>query len=297
MAKQAVPGGVIPLFVGCGLRVFMGKLLFRYGTMGAAKSAHLLMTGFNFEEKGRKVIYVKPKIDNRGEFPGFINSRINGLRRKCELVDLTTNLLYFLEVKFNYEDNTVILVDECQFLTRSQIDNLASIADTYDSLVICYGLRADSNTNLFEGSKRLFEIANTFEELKSTCKCGHKTLLNARLGSDGKFIKSNLQIVIGGSDKYESVCRSCYYQNLDKEIKVQSHRDPVGATGALGYSGKEEYFIVASENHALKFDNTSYKAREAALLVIEENRKVQGLTVVSGYEFTQAWNKRFFKNL
>lgn len=191
-----------------------GKIIFRYGTMGSAKSAHLLMTGYNFEEHDRKVLYIKPSIDTRdGE---AIYSRI-GLNKACSIVheDEQITDIFHRELSECHR-NCIILIDECQFLSASQVDELADIADEFGALIICYGLRTDSNSNLFPGSKRLFEIADTFEEVKSTCDCGKKTVINARYNEKG-YILSNNQIDIGGNDKYKAVCRSCWKKELIKD--------------------------------------------------------------------------------
>ena len=153
----------------------IGKLYFRYGTMGSAKTALLLTTAYNFEERGMEYLCMKPIIDNR-ESENVIRSRI-GIERRClwiypdsDLYELAKNI---------FEETLVvkdwILIDEAQFLTRQQVDQLARIVDDYGSNVVCYGLRTDFRTEMFEGSKRLFEIADTIDEIKSTCTCGRKT--------------------------------------------------------------------------------------------------------------------------
>ena len=111
-----------------------------------------------------------------------------------------------------------ILVDESQFLTTSQVDGFAEIVDNLGINVICYGLRTDFMTNLFEGSKRLFEVADKIEEIKSSCYCNHKAIFNARIDSDKNLVLSGDQVEIGGDDKYVSLCRKCYYDKV-KEIR------------------------------------------------------------------------------
>ncbi len=102
------------------------------------------------------------------------------------------------------------LVDEAQFLTAAQVDQLSRVVDDFGSNVICYGLRTDFQTKLFEGSKRLFEIADTIDEIKSTCTCGHKTIVNARIDANGDFVSEGAQVEIGGDDRYIAVCRKCW---------------------------------------------------------------------------------------
>ena len=174
--------------------------------MAAAKSAHLLMTGYNLEDHEWTVFYMKSNVDTRD--PGVITSRA-GLQHKCIVFDDTLDQF---EIISNYcRERTAILIDECQFLTEEQVESLCSIADDFNVLVICYGLRTDSTTRLFPGSRRLFELADEFEEIKSSCYCGHKTLFNAKVDSNGNIIKTaSDQIDIGGDDKYVAVCRSCY---------------------------------------------------------------------------------------
>lgn len=188
----------------------IGKLYFRYGTMGSAKTAMLLTQAYNFEERGMEYLCMKPIIDNR-ENDNVIRSRI-GIERRCLWIYPDTDL-YEL-AKSLFEDSLVvkdwILIDEAQFLTTMQVDQLARVVDDYGSNVICYGLRTDFQTHMFEGSKRLFEIADTIEEIKSTCSCGRKTIVNARIDKDGNIITDGDQVEIGGNDKYVSLCRNCW---------------------------------------------------------------------------------------
>ena len=102
------------------------------------------------------------------------------------------------------------LVDECQFLSERQVDQLSRIVDDFGSNVVCYGLRTDFQSHLFEGSRRLFEIADSIDEIKSTCNCGRKTIINARIDASGDFVEEGNQVEIGGDDKYISVCRKCW---------------------------------------------------------------------------------------
>lgn len=187
-----------------------GKLYFRYGTMGSAKTALLLTTAYNFEERGMEYMCMKPIIDNR-EKENVIRSRI-GIERKCEWIYPDTDLYEFAKKMF--EDTLVvkdwILIDEAQFLSSVQVDQLSRIVDDYGSNVICYGLRTDFQSHMFEGSKRLFEIADTIDEIKSTCTCGRKTIINARIDSQGNIVTDGNQVEIGGDDKYVALCRNCW---------------------------------------------------------------------------------------
>ena len=193
----------------------MGKLFYRYGVMGSAKSLNLLTTAYNFEEKGISFLILKPAVDNRSAV-GFIASRIEGMTRPC--IDLKTDDNIYQSIK-TFVDCQIsamqelpkwILVDESQFLTEIQVDQLSLCADKFNINIICYGLRTDFRSKLFPGSKRLMEIADKIEEIKSSCHCGNKAIINARISSDGKVLSSGEQILIGGNDKYVSLCRKCW---------------------------------------------------------------------------------------
>lgn len=187
-----------------------GKLYFRYGTMGSAKTALLLTNAYNFEERGIAYQCYKPVIDTR-EDKNVIRSRI-GIERECRWIYPETDL--FEEISNLNDSGEVIpqwiLVDEAQFLSSKQVDQLARVVDTFGCNVLCYGLRTDFKTNLFEGSRRLFEVADTIDEVKSTCSCGGKTIVNARIDSKGRIITEGEQVEIGGNDKYMAVCRRCW---------------------------------------------------------------------------------------
>ena len=179
--------------------------------MGSAKTALLLTQAYNFEERGMEYLCLKPIIDNR-ENDNVIRSRI-GIERKCLWIYPDTDL-YELAKELFEEALVVkdwILIDEAQFLSRRQVDQLARIVDDYGSNVVCYGLRTDFRTNLFEGSKRLFEIADTIDEIKSTCSCGRKTIVNARIDHKGRIVTDGNQVEIGGDDKYVALCRHCWH--------------------------------------------------------------------------------------
>lgn len=187
-----------------------GKLYFRYGTMGSAKTALLLTSAYNFEERGMKYVCMKPIIDTRDN-KNVIKSRI-GIERECRWIYHDTDLYQLAQELFE-ENMSVIewfLIDEAQFLTPEQVDQLARIVDDYGSNVVCYGLRTDFKSNMFEGSRRLFEIADSIEEIKSTCTCGRKTIINARIDSNGDFVEDGAQVEIGGDDRYIAVCRKCW---------------------------------------------------------------------------------------
>lgn len=193
----------------------MAKIYFRYGTMGSSKTANALMTKFNYEEKGYKVLLLKPSTDNR-DGKTIIKSRI-GLEAEAKLINKNDDIyVIFTEIfcDINPLPNTII-VDEAQFLTKLQIEDLKRIAMIFDIPVFCYGLRTDFQSNLFEGSKRLFEIADSISELKSICHCGNKAIINARIVNN-KIIYTGNQIDIGGNDKYIGLCYKCW---IDGNLK------------------------------------------------------------------------------
>ena len=187
-----------------------GKLYFYYGTMGSAKTAFLLTTAYNFEERKIPHVCLKPVIDTR-EKDSVIRSRI-GIERPCRWIYNDTDVYRFAQKIFDEsgEFSDWFLVDEAQFLTREQVDQFSRLVDDYGCNVICYGLRTDFKSNLFEGSRRLFEIADTINEIKSTCTCGRKTIINARLDANGDFVEEGAQVEIGGDERYIAVCRKCW---------------------------------------------------------------------------------------
>ena len=178
--------------------------------MGSAKTALLLTTAYNFEERKMDYVCMKPVIDDR-EKDSVIRSRI-GIERRCCWIYPNTNMYQMLVEMFESEGRLKewVLIDESQFLTAEQVDQLAQVVDEYGVNVMCYGLRTDFQTHLFEGSRRLFELADTIDEIKSTCTCGRKTIVNARIDRNGDVILDGEQVEIGGDDKYMAMCRRCY---------------------------------------------------------------------------------------
>ena len=198
----------------------IGKLYFRYGTMGSAKTAMLLTQAYNFEERQMEYLCFKPVIDTR-EQRYVIRSRI-GIERECRWIYPDTDL--YSELRHIFEQTlslpSWLLVDEAQFLSAAQVEQLARVTDDFGCNVMCYGLRTDFKTHLFEGSRRLFEIADSIEEIKSTCSCGRKTIVNARIDSAGNIITEGEQVEIGGNDKYMAVCRKCWSnKRVEKEMR------------------------------------------------------------------------------
>lgn len=188
----------------------IGKLYFRYGTMGSAKTAILLTTAYNFEERGMAYMCLKPATDTR-EKRSVIRSRI-GIERECVMISQDTDLYRMFSdiVECGATLPEWVLVDEAQFLSAVQVDQLAMAVDNFHINVICYGLRTDFRSRLFEGSRRLFEIADSIDEIKSTCSCGRKTVVNARIDSSGLIVTQGRQVEIGGNDRYVALCRKCW---------------------------------------------------------------------------------------
>ena len=190
----------------------MSKLYFRYGAMNSGKSTHLMQVAYNYEERGMKVILIKPSTDKKGG--DKLVSRL-GVERKVDILceqkmDIYEEIKKWQEVKFKIN---CILVDEVQFMTKEQVDQLFEIAVVLDIPVICYGLRTDFMMEGFEGSTRLLLLAHSIEEMKTICKCGKKAILNGRKIND-KFVFEGEQVAIDNIDnvQYESLCGHCYFK-------------------------------------------------------------------------------------
>lgn len=188
----------------------MSKLYFRYGAMCSAKTMNLLAVAHNYRTQGKKILLVKPKLDDRFE-PNLIKSR-SGISNNCDLLVNDENDLMSLYWSEKIYD--CILVDECQFLSEKVIEFFRLISTSYNIPVICYGLRTDFQTKLFPGSKRLLELADSIEEIKTTClHCNKKALFNMRI-NDGKPVTKGKQIETGLDDKYEPVCPDCWSMRI-----------------------------------------------------------------------------------
>ncbi|MDO4243445.1 MAG: thymidine kinase [Actinomyces sp.] len=197
----------------------MAKLYFRYGAMNSGKTTSLLQTAHNYEERGQTVLIIKASIDTKGE--DAVVSRLGVSRRVDLLVSASEDLgARVRERVLAHGGRPVqgalgravdcILVDEAQFLTAAQVDQLMAIALVEDVPVLAYGIRTDFRTVSFPGSRRLLEIAHSLEELKTICRCGRKALFNARRVADA-FVFDGDQVAIDGTDvTYESLCGACY---------------------------------------------------------------------------------------
>ena len=198
----------------------MAKLYFKYGAMGSSKTAQALITKYNYEENDLNVWLIKPSADTR-DGVDILRSRI-GLEAQVE-VALPDADIYarFRQTRKGCCD--IIIVDECQFLTPEQIDQLRAIVNDYDIPVICFGLRTDFQTKLFPGSRRLMEIADTFDEIKTICDCGNKAIVNARIDCTGHIVTEGAQVVLGGNDSYIAMCHRCYETGIREHKVIKLH--------------------------------------------------------------------------
>ena len=174
----------------------MAKLYFRYGAMGSSKTANAVMVQYNYQERGRKVLMLKPKLENR-DGATIVRSRC-GLEAQCRFVEELGEI--------SLDGIECVIVDESHFLTAEQVKQLVDIVDERDIPVICYGLRSDFRGELFEGSRELLRWADTIEEIKTICWCGRKATFNARV-QNGHIVRDGEQIMMGGNSAYVSLCR------------------------------------------------------------------------------------------
>ena len=179
----------------------MAKLYFKYGAMGSSKTAQALITKFNYEERGMDVWLLKPSVDCRdGET--LLRSRI-GLEATAD----------------------VVIVDECQFLTPEQIEQLRQLVDEENLPVLCFGLRTDFLTHLFPGSRRLFELADSITEIKTICECGSKATVNARIDGEGHVVTEGAQVFLGGNDSYIAMCHACWRRRIARERAERTQKE------------------------------------------------------------------------
>ena len=181
----------------------MAKLYFRHGAMGSSKTANALMVEYNYYERGKKALLLKPRLDNRdGE--GVIKSRM-GLEKKCDFVE---NFVNMSDEEIKAYD--CVIVDEAQFCKKSDIEFFIHVVDELNIPVICYGLRTDFRRELFEGSMWLLAWADVIEEIKTVCWCGQGATCNTRLNEKGEIITDGEQVCLGANDKYIALCRNHY---------------------------------------------------------------------------------------
>jgi len=190
----------------------MSKLYFYYSAMNAGKSTVLLQSSYNYRERGMHTLLFIPAIDTRAGL-GRIQSRI-GLHAEALALQADENIFTHVKGAHAAQPVACVLVDEAQFLTRLQVEQLSEIVDRLDIPVLCYGLRTDFQAQLFPGSAALLALADNLIELKTICHCGRKATMNLRVGADGRGVKEGAQVEIGGNDRYVSMCRRHYKEAL-----------------------------------------------------------------------------------
>ena len=189
----------------------MAQLYFYYSAMNAGKSTALLQSDYNYHERGMTTRLLTAQLDDRfGE--GQIASRI-GLEKRADMFNQETDLLAWFDENPNVD---CIFVDEAQFLTRDQVDQLSTIVDDKGVPVLCYGIRTDFQGELFSGSERLLAIADKLTELKTVCHCGRKAIMVVRQDEHGNALAEGAQVEIGGNERYVSMCRKHYREALGK---------------------------------------------------------------------------------
>lgn len=187
----------------------MAKLYFYYSTMNAGKSTALLQSSHNYRERGMHTLVYTAALDQRGG--GRVHSRI-GLSSEARHFAPETRLFEEIDAAHSTQAVSCVLLDEAQFLTRRQVDDLAMVVDELSVPVLCYGLRTDFRGELFEGSSRLLALADELTELKTICHCGRKATMVVRVGADGRAEREGEQVEIGGNERYVSLCRRHYFE-------------------------------------------------------------------------------------
>ena len=198
----------------------MAKLYFKYGAMGSSKTAQALITKYNYEENDLRVWLIKPSADVR-DGKHTVSSRI-GLSAEADILTPEMDAYAWFREKIEGSCD-VIIVDECQFLTEAQIDQLRAIVDEHNIPVMCFGLRTDFQTKLFPGRLRLMEVADTIQEIKTICDCGAKATVNARIDGEGHIVTQGAQVVLGGNDSYIAMCHKCYVRGIREHKVIKLH--------------------------------------------------------------------------
>ena len=198
----------------------MAKLYFKYGAMGSSKTAQALITKYNYEENDMKVWLIKPSADTR-DGADILRSRI-GLQAAVEVM-IPGRDIYEAYAKEHDGNCHAVIVDECQFMTEEQIDQLRAIVNDFSVPVLCFGLRTDFQCKLFPGSRRLMEVADTIQEIKTICDCSAKATVNARIDGDGYIVTEGTQVVLGGNDSYIAMCHKCYIRGIREHKVIKLH--------------------------------------------------------------------------
>ena len=236
----------------------MSKLYFRYGAMGSSKTANAIMVQYNYQERGQNALMLKPQLDNRdGE--RVVGSR-SGLSAPCRFVEELDAI--------DLSAYDCVIIDEAQFLSKAQVKKLVDIVDEMDIPVICYGLRADFQGNLFEGSHWLMAWADSIEEIKTVCWCGRKAIMNARVAG-GKVVKSGEQIVLGGNESYVALCRKHWARGELAPLEIRRIA-----------SGKEAYLPLLLEADPSEAMIEKYLAG-GELYVLLANGQTAGAAVIT----------------
>ena len=191
----------------------MAKLYFSYSTMNAGKSTVLLQASHNYGERGMKTMLFTAELDNRSKV-GNISSRI-GLSEKASTFNKDDNLFSSVEKRLKKDKISCVFVDEAQFLTDKQVWELSDVVEILKVPVMCFGLRTDFQGKLFEGSSTLLAISDELKEIKTICHCGKKANMVVRVDSNGKVLKEGAQIEIGGNEKYISLCRKHWKNEME----------------------------------------------------------------------------------
>jgi len=197
----------------------VAQLYFYYSAMNAGKSTSLLQSAHNYREQGMRALVFTAAIDDRyGQ--GVVRSRI-GLEAEASLYDASTSFAAVVSGALYDGAIACILVDEAQFLTPAQVDELARIVDQHQIPVLCFGLRTDFRGELFPGSARLLAVGDKLSELKTVCRCGRKATMTLRMGADGIPVADGDQVEIGGNERYESRCREHWYEAM-RQARIPS---------------------------------------------------------------------------
>ena len=186
----------------------MAKLYFHYSSMNAGKSTALLQANHNYGERGMSTMLFTAELDDR-DGVGKICSRI-GIDHGAMVFGSEDDLLDLVTRELNERPVDCVLIDEAQFLSKTQVDQLTKVVDEQNVPVLTYGIRTDFLGETFEGSRYLMAWADEIKEIKAICHCGKKATMNARVDSTGKMETEGQQIEIGGNERYVSLCRSCF---------------------------------------------------------------------------------------
>lgn len=194
----------------------MAEFIFYTGPMGSSKTAHALMTNFQYREKGKNVWLIKPALDTREEMQYHNGRAVKTLIKSRVGITAWADAIQPGEQLNPPVGTTVIICDEAQFLTSDQVEELKLLSDRDNIQVLCYGLKTDFRSYLFEGSKRLFELASEIKDIPVICDCGNVATINARI-VDGRITVEGDQVEIGGDEKYRAFCYACWKRFQEKK--------------------------------------------------------------------------------